>query len=277
MKYRDITLNSRNNFKFKLVKYNKDYELDLSKFYKPNEKILDCVRTFPTIYSELSEEQSYIILDDNDSCIGIIVIGTSCDEKNLEISLQIDYIKFLDERKAYFIINEIVDALGFCFCDKKRIEITTDIDLCKYDSKYEKRFYDKNVIRYIYQNKVNEETAMCNIQEKEEENNYVKIDLTTKIKFKVNQIGIMVLERRMQESIEKYSDLAKKYGFIMPRVDENGYMEMELSDFILYFGDYCFCESSLLPFEPEFLIKKDSLQSVNKMEQNKLVLTRKQK
>ena len=157
MKYENIVMIGKNGSTFKFVKYSDEYEKLLSEFNNPNIKILSCVKSFPTTYSELSEEQSYLILNIIDRCIGIIFIGTSCDEKDLEIKIQLDETKFSSARELCFITDEIVDRLGYCFRDKDYIEVilANNINLCDFSSKYLRKVYDSNLTTFIFPNTLN--------------------------------------------------------------------------------------------------------------------------
>lgn len=157
MIYKDIVLNGPNGFEFKLIKYNDNYSSLLTNFTNPDKNLINFVKKCPKLYSESSECQSYMILDKEYTCIGIIYIGTSCDELDLEVKLQLDEKKFTNETDIYNTIDQIIDVLGYCYRDKNHIEVNlvNNIDLSKYDPKYQKKIYDKNLTTYIFPNKIN--------------------------------------------------------------------------------------------------------------------------
>ena len=88
MKYRSITLNGNKRHNYRLVKYTTEYKIDLEELKNINYELAECVEQCPTIYSEQSDHQSYMIFNGRRNCVGAIYIGTSSDEKNLEIKLQ---------------------------------------------------------------------------------------------------------------------------------------------------------------------------------------------
>lgn len=157
MKYRDIVLNGSDGLQFKLVKYNDKYKLCLEGFKNLDSRLADCVINCPKIYSELSEHQSYMIFDNKqDICIGVIYIGISCDERNLEVRLQLDESKILDKDSLMNVADQIIDVLGYCFRDKDNIEVdmVNDIYLSEYDMKYKKMVYDAKIVTYMFVNKI---------------------------------------------------------------------------------------------------------------------------
>jgi len=157
MKYRDVILNGSDGFQFKLVKYRDEYNVILDNFYNVDEELLDCVKEFPKIYSELSDYQSYIIFDNKkDICIGLVCIGTSCDEKDLEVKIQVDEREFSIGEEFYIIVDQIIDILGYCFRNMNNIEVdlVNKIDLSNYSDKYKKIIYDEKMITYVFCNKI---------------------------------------------------------------------------------------------------------------------------
>ena len=87
MKYRSITLNGNSESQYSLIKYNDEYKYHLEELRKLNKELADYVEKCPKIYSENSEEQSYMIMRDNRDCVGAIYIATSTNELNLEIKV----------------------------------------------------------------------------------------------------------------------------------------------------------------------------------------------
>jgi len=158
MKYRSITLNGNKDHIFSLVKYNEVYKEYLEEFRKINCELADCVEQCPKIYSELSEHQCYMIFRDECHYVGAIYIGTSTDEKNLEIKLQFDEKYFESKNEIFIVIEQIIDSLGLYLYDKENIEIDliNDIDLSLFNKfKYKKKVYDEKKTTYTCTNKQN--------------------------------------------------------------------------------------------------------------------------
>ena len=94
-----------------------------------------------------------------------------------------------------------------------------------------------------------------------------KFRLDSIIKVKLNEIGLSILrnEHNYMKSMIKSPLILNKFGdFIEPKIDEYGYIEMKLWEFMMSFGDFCFYEGTQedernLPFDPEILINNDSL------------------
>lgn len=158
MKYRSISLNGNKGWHYSLVKYNdkyKDYLVDLRNM---NKNLADSVEQCPKIYSELSEHQSYMIFQGKCRCVGAINIGTSTDERNLEIEVQLNEKYFSSQQEIVEVVEQLVESLKLYFFDKENIEINliNNIDLSKINSfKYHKRVYDKNLTTYTCTNKRN--------------------------------------------------------------------------------------------------------------------------
>jgi len=131
MKYRSITLNGNYQSQYSLVRYNDEYKNHLEELRKLNKELSDCVENCSKIYSELSEEQSYMIIRDNRDCVGAIYIGTSTDEKNLEIKVHFNEKYFVSEEHIVKNIEKLIESLGLYFYNKENIEIelVNDIDL----------------------------------------------------------------------------------------------------------------------------------------------------
>ncbi len=96
---------------------------------------------------------------------------------------------------------------------------------------------------------------------------YSKIRLNSIIKVKLRENGISILRNEHNYYLDMISDpmVRHYYGeFVEPIVDENGYTEMKLWQFMSTFGNYCFFEGTQedelsLPFEPDILINHESL------------------
>ena len=158
MKYRSITLNGNSESQYSLIKYNDEYKYHLEELRKMNNELVDYVENCPKIYSENSEEQSYMIMRDNRDCVGAIYISTSTDEKNLEIKVHFIEKYFVSAEHIVKNIEKLVESLGLYFYDKENIEIqlVNNIDLSKFNKyKFKKKIYDENLTTYIFSNEVN--------------------------------------------------------------------------------------------------------------------------
>lgn len=162
MRYKNIRLKNRS--KFNLQKYNEHQEMLVSYLEEGIEKLkridstlADAVIKCPSIYSELSDHQAYFITRGLFDYVGSIYIGTSTDEKDLEVKLYLDEDRFIEESQMIKLIGEIVDSLCFYCWDKKNIEIklVNDIDLQSIDNSFEKQVYSPNNIGYKKANKYN--------------------------------------------------------------------------------------------------------------------------
>lgn len=158
MKYRSISLNGNKSSHYSLVKYNDEYKDYLVELRNMNKKLADSVEQCPKIYSELSEHQSYMIFQGEYKCVGAINIGTSTDQKNLEIEVQLNDKYFSSQQEIIEVIEQLVESLKLYFFDKENIEIhlINNIDLSKINFyKYHKKIYDENLTTYICSNKRN--------------------------------------------------------------------------------------------------------------------------
>lgn len=168
MKYRSITLNGNSESQYSLIKYNDEYKYHLEELIKLNKELADYVENCPKIYSENSEEQSYMIMRDNRDCVGAIYIGTSTDEKNLEIKTHFNEKYFVSEEHIVKNIEKLVESLGLYFYDKENIEIqlVNNIDLSKFNKyKFKKKIYDENLTTYIFSNEINNKLIPALIDE----------------------------------------------------------------------------------------------------------------
>ena len=160
MKYRSVSLNGNKDCNYGLVKYNDNYKDYLEDLRQMNEELADAVERCPKIYSELSEHQSYMIFDGPYRCVGAVNIGTSTDEKNLEIEVQLNEKSFDSQREIAQVIEQLVESLKLYFYDKEAIEINliNNIDLSKINPyKYKKSVYDEKLTTYTCENQRNNE------------------------------------------------------------------------------------------------------------------------
>lgn len=168
MKYRSITLNGNIEFQYSLIKYNDKYKYHLEELRKMNNELVDYVENCPKIYSENSEEQSYMIMRDNRDCVGAIYISTSTDEKKLEIKVHFNEKYFVSSEHIVKNIEKLVESLGLYFYDKENIEIqlVNNIDLSKFNKyKFKKKVYDENLTTYIFSNEGNHKLIPALINE----------------------------------------------------------------------------------------------------------------
>ena len=156
MKYKSISLNGNKDYKYSLVKYEDKYNIILKHLKNINADLLNSVWQCPILYSEESDHQAYMIVRDVNEGVGATYIGTSTDEKDLEVTLQLDEDKFDDEVDMYKLINQLVDSLGRYFYDKENIYINlvNKIDLSIYNSlKYKRQVHYMSMDTYCCNNK----------------------------------------------------------------------------------------------------------------------------
>ena len=168
MKYRSITLNGNSESQYSLIKYNDEYKYHLEELRKLNKELADYVENCSKIYSENSEEQSYMIMRDNRDCVGAIYISTSTDEKKLEIKVCFNEKYFVSSEHIVKNIEKLVESLGLYFYDKENIEIqlVNNIDLSKFNKyKFKKKIYDKSLTTYVFSNEGNNKLIKALIDE----------------------------------------------------------------------------------------------------------------
>lgn len=91
-----------------------------------------------------------IFLGEN-CCVGAIYIGTSFDEKNLELEIHFDKKYIYLPEEIYEITEHLVEGVSCNFPDKERIEIKllNNVDLTKHNKhKYIKIVYDEKLTTY---------------------------------------------------------------------------------------------------------------------------------
>lgn len=174
MRYRNISLNNTNG-RYNLIKYDGEcWDKQLEEF---DENLVDYVKTYPTLLTEASDgNQAYMIVQGTNSVIGVLLIETSTDEKDLDIELEFkkvwfNYDKYNNEMKNF---KALIDSLKLYFHDKENIEIEihNDIDLSKiYPHQYKRMPYGPNYVTYRC---VNEKNRL--IPKLIEEINYDKSD-----------------------------------------------------------------------------------------------------
>lgn len=208
MRYRSITLNENEMFQYSLVKYEEKYKENLEELNGVNEYLVDSVKKCPHIYSELSEHQSYMIFRGSHTCVGAINIGTSTDEKNLEVKVEFIENKFDSKENLIGVLEQLVTSLGMFFFDKDNIEVRmyNDIsleDLNKYAyHKYQPNYLFENVTTYTISNKQNKNLYSKLLNEiKETEQNLTnwKQCWVQSLDFCNNDINFLFDEELMQE------------------------------------------------------------------------------
>lgn len=156
MKYKSISLNGNKDYKYSLVKYEDKYKDILDSMEEIDVNLIGSVMECPVIYSINSDHQAYMIVKGDDIGVGATYIGTSTDEKDLEVKLQLDESKFNNETEMYMLINQLIDSLGLYCYDKENIYINlvNEIDLSKYNClKYKREYLLPNISTYVCSNK----------------------------------------------------------------------------------------------------------------------------
>ena len=155
MKYKSISLNGNKDYQYSLVKYEDKYKHILDSMEGIDTNLIDSVIACPVLYSVNSDHQAYMLVKDDDIGVGATYIGTSTDEKDLEVKLQLDESKFTDETEMYMLINQLVDSLGLYCYERKNIYINliNKIDLSKYNGlKYNRKYLLPNIFTYVCSN-----------------------------------------------------------------------------------------------------------------------------
>ena len=156
MKYKSISLNGTDKYQYSLVKYEEKYNDIIKQLKTINVDLLNSVLQCPKIYSEDSEHQAYMIVKGDDIGVGATYIGTSCDEKDLEVTLQLDESEFASETEMYMLVNQLVDSLGLYCYERENIYINliNKIDLSNYNGvKYKREYHYMSMDTYCCSNK----------------------------------------------------------------------------------------------------------------------------
>lgn len=208
MRYRSITLNENEMFQYSLVKYEEKYKENLEELNGVNEYLVDSLKKCPHIYSESSEHQSYMIFRGSHTCVGAINIGTSTDEKNLEIKVEFIENKFDSKENLIGVLEQLVTSLGMFFFDKDNIEVRmyNDInleDLNKYAyHKYQPNYLFENVTTYTTSNSRNKNLyskLLNEVIETEKNLTNWKQCWVQSLYFCNNDINLLLDEELMQE------------------------------------------------------------------------------
>lgn len=143
---------------FNFIKYDKSYQRQLEKLFELSPKFAKAVESYPKMFSELSEHQSYLLLNDSYFLIGAVVLGTSEDEQTLEVNL---YFVPDEIKPEYFneMLSELIQSLENYFYNKKAIEIqflnSIDESLLQNELGFTKKVYAVNFTTYHRENKFN--------------------------------------------------------------------------------------------------------------------------
>ena len=123
MRYRNISLNDNKGRMYYLIKYSDEFKSKEKEMKNFDEWLVKEVLGRPSSLSELSEEQGYMLLDESSELLGLVKIGTSCDEKDLELELEFsdEKLPFLENKLEVFYT--LLDKLELFFYDKNNIEI----------------------------------------------------------------------------------------------------------------------------------------------------------
>ena len=163
MKYKSISLNgSIHGHEYGLLKYEDKYQSYLEEFERVSPKFAAGIKEGARIYSELSDYQDYMILEDEKLCIGGVFIGTSCDEENLEIKVSLLENHFENEDAMAQFLDFLGESLKWYFPEMKNLEIRLEnvVDLSKYfPLKYRKDVYSEFLTTYTCSNSRNQRLA----------------------------------------------------------------------------------------------------------------------
>ena len=153
MKYKSISLNgSLNGHGYGLLKYEDKYQSYLEELKRVSPKFAASIKEAARIFSELSDHQYYMILEDEKLCIGGVFIGTSCDEENLEIEVSLLENYFENEDDIAQFLDFLGESLKWYFPKMKNLEIRLEngVDLSKYfPLKYRKEVLFKRLTTYF--------------------------------------------------------------------------------------------------------------------------------
>ena len=155
MEYKNVMFTKNKKWPLALIKYTEEYKKHLERIKKINNSLADCIESCPKIYSEESQYQSYMIFLGEDYCVGAIYIGTSFDEKNLELEIHFDEKYIYLPEEIYEITEHLVDSLAYNFPNKERIEVKlyNNVELSNYNNKYIKMVYSEKLTTYMCINK----------------------------------------------------------------------------------------------------------------------------
>lgn len=155
MRYKNISLNDNNGNMYYLIKYSDAYKDKEEQIEKFNEYLASSIISMPSSLSELSDHQGYMLLDESSNLLGLVIVGSSCNEKDLELEVEFDDEKLKSLESKVDVFNTLLDKLELFFYDKDNIEIEihNDIDLSKIDPKRFKRMsYSENLVTYVHKN-----------------------------------------------------------------------------------------------------------------------------
>ena len=157
MRYRSISLNSYNgkDSNYSLIKYEDKYKKYLNELKDLDSNLYNCVKECPSLYSEKSDHQAYMIFKGDKLCVGAIYIGTSTDEKDLEIEVEFNEKYFDNKQDVLGAFENLLDSLKLYFWDKENIEIYlhNNVNLAKVNRyQYDEKIYGEDYITYVCKN-----------------------------------------------------------------------------------------------------------------------------
>lgn len=148
--------------------------------------------------------------------VGATYIATSTDEKDLEVTLQLDKDKFDNEVDMYKLINQLVDSLGRYFYDKENvyINLVNKLDLSIYNSlKYKRKVHYMSINIYCCNNKKYNKTILLLLKEiKSCEDTLVSWKQTWWQRLK--HVDLIDLHDLYDECYINVNGYPKKYGYV---------------------------------------------------------------
>lgn len=135
MKYKNIVLNGNKKYQYSLKKYERERWYIFDYLKNINEDLLRIVKESSISYSENSDYQAYMLVRNEIIGVGVVIIDTNCDEKDLEVLVQLDEEQFRTEKEMEKLIDQLIDSLALYCYDKENIvvDLRNDIDLEKYN------------------------------------------------------------------------------------------------------------------------------------------------
>ena len=154
MRYRNISLNGK-DVNYHLVKYEDKFKRQLEDLKKIDERLALSVVNCSKSFSELSEYQCYMILDDFQSLVGCLQLAPSTDDRNLEVTLKYDENKFNERKSFNEFFKILLDSLGLFGAKYENLEVRflNDVDLSRYLC--QRKVYDEKLTTYIFSNRLN--------------------------------------------------------------------------------------------------------------------------
>ena len=188
MRYRNISLNDDKGAMYYLVKYSDEYRCKEREIKTYTPSLADTILTAPTTFSELSDHQGYMLLNENSELLGLVSIGTSTDEKDLELEVEFSEERLPSKRNKVNALYTLLDAIELYFNDKDNIEIRlhNEIDLSMVNLlKFSRMPYSEDYVTYRCKNskkelisKLLEEIQYSNGERRNVKINYGPVDFS---------------------------------------------------------------------------------------------------